>query len=67
MAHLQLPSPTLKTLVLHLLVKLPFSPTRNCCHSFAELLTTLCDSMGGSTPGFRVHHQLPELTQTHVH
>ena len=23
--------------------------------------------MGYSTPGFPVHHQLPELTQTHVH
>ena len=26
-----------------------------------------CDPMGCSTPGFPVHHQLPELTQTHVH
>ena len=23
--------------------------------------------MDGSTPGFPVHHQLPELPQTHVH
>ena len=23
--------------------------------------------MDCSTPGFRVHHQLPELSQTHVH
>ena len=28
---------------------------------------TLCDSMDGSTPGFPVHHQLPEPAQTHVH
>ena len=28
---------------------------------------TLCDPMNCSTPGFLVHHQLPELTQTHVH
>ena len=28
---------------------------------------TLCDTMDSSTPGFPVHHQLPELTQTHVH
>ena len=28
---------------------------------------TLCDSMDYSTPGFPVHHQLLELTQTHVH
>ena len=26
-----------------------------------------CDPMGCSTPGFPVHHQLLELTQTHVH
>ena len=28
---------------------------------------TLCNHMDCSTPGFPVHHQLPELTQTHVH
>ena len=28
---------------------------------------TLCDPMNLSTPGLRVHHQLPESTQTHVH
>ena len=28
---------------------------------------TLCDPMDCSTPGFPVHHQLLELTQTHVH
>ena len=27
----------------------------------------LCNSMDSSTPGFPVPHQLPELTQTHVH
>ena len=27
----------------------------------------LCDPMDCSTPGFPVHHQLPEVTQTHVH
>ena len=27
----------------------------------------LCDPMDYSTPGFPVHHQLLELTQTHVH
>ena len=27
----------------------------------------LCDLMDHSTPGFPVHHQLPELSQTHVH
>ena len=28
---------------------------------------TLCDHMDYSTPGFHVHHQLLEVTQTHVH
>ena len=27
----------------------------------------LCNPMDCSTPGFPVHHQLPELTQTHIH
>ena len=27
----------------------------------------LCDPMDCSTPGFPVHHQLPELAQTHAH
>ena len=30
-----------------------------------QLCPTLCNPC--STPGFPVHHQLPELTQTHVH
>ena len=33
----------------------------------AQLCPPLCDSMDCSMPGFPVHHQLPELTQTHVH
>ena len=28
---------------------------------------TLCDPMKCNMPGFPVHHQLPKLTQTHVH
>ena len=28
---------------------------------------TLCNPMNCSTPGFPVHHRLPEFTQTHVH
>ena len=34
--------------------------------SVAQLCLTLCNPMHCSTPGFRVHHQLPELAQTHV-
>ena len=35
--------------------------------SVAQSRPTLCDPMDCSTPGFPVHHQLPELPQTHVH
>ena len=35
--------------------------------SVAQLCPTLCNPMDCSTPGLPVHHQLPELTQTHVH
>ena len=35
--------------------------------SLAQPCPTLCDPMDCSTPGFPVHHQLPEFTQTHVH
>ena len=34
--------------------------------SVAQSCPTLCDPMDCSTPGFPVHHQLPEFTQTHV-
>ena len=33
----------------------------------AQSRLTLCDPMNRSTPGLPVHHQLLELTQTHVH
>ena len=35
--------------------------------SVAQSCPILCDPMGCSTPGFPVHHQLPEFAQTHVH
>ena len=35
-----------------------------CCCSIAQSFPTLCKPMDCSTPGFPVHHQLPELTQT---
>ena len=35
--------------------------------SVAQSCPTLCDAMDRSTPGFPVHHQLPEFTQIHVH
>ena len=35
--------------------------------SVAQLCSILCDSIDCSMPGFPVHHQLLELTQTHIH
>ena len=35
--------------------------------SVAQSCLTLCDPMNHSTPGFPIHHQLPESTQTYVH
>ena len=34
--------------------------------SVAQLCLTLCDPMDCGTPGLPVHHQLLELTKTHV-
>ena len=39
----------------------------SCCCSVAQSCPTLCNDMDCSTPGFPVHHQLLELTQTQVH
>ena len=38
-----------------------------CIRSVVQSCPTLCDPMNHSTPGLPVHHQLPEVTQTHVH
>ena len=38
-----------------------------CFSSVAQSCPTLCDPIDCSTPGFPVHHQLLELTQTHVY
>jgi len=35
--------------------------------SVAQSCPTLCNPMDCSTPGFLVHHQLPEFAPTHVH
>ena len=37
-----------------------------CC-SFANVCPALCEPMDCSMPGLPVHHELPELAQTHVH
>ena len=36
-------------------------------NSVTQSCPTLCDPMNHSTPGLPVHHQLPEITQTHIH
>ena len=36
-------------------------------NSVAQSCPTLCDPMDCSIPGFSIHHQLPDLDQTHVH
>ena len=38
-----------------------------CGCTVAQSCPTLCDPMDCSTPGFPVHHHLPEFAQTHVH
>ena len=35
--------------------------------SVAQSCLTLCDPMNHSTPGFPVHHQLQEFSETHIH
>ena len=45
------------------------APVHICIYQFssvAQLCPTLCNPMDCSTPGFPVHHQLLEPTQTHV-
>ena len=38
-----------------------------CCCSVAKSCSALSNPMDCSTPGFPVHHHLPELAQTHAH
>jgi len=40
--------------------------SENQFSSVTQSYPTLCYPMNRSTPGFPVHHQLPEFTQTHV-
>ena len=42
-------------------------PWRHQFSSVAQSCPTLCNPMDCSTPGFLVHHQFLESTQTHVH
>ena len=49
------------------LIKYRITVRSNQIRSVAQSCPTLCDPMNCSTPGFPVHHQLREPTQTHVH
>ena len=42
-------------------------PARVQFSSVTQSCPTLCDPINCNTPGLRVHHQLPEYTQTHIH
>ena len=42
-------------------------PRKELFRSVAQSCPALCDPIDCSMPGFSVHHQLPELAQTHVH
>ena len=47
-----------------------FIVTRDCWFQFSSVTQScpaLCDPVDCSMPIFPVHHQLPEITQTHVH
>ena len=54
------PLSPLETTILHCLCEFD-----NCW--VVQSCLTLCGPMDCCTPGFPVHHQLPELAQTHVH
>ena len=67
---------TTSSLFMCLLMNISFAPVLAIIKStamntgfslVAQLCPTLYDPMDCSTPGFPVHHQLPEPTQTHVH
>ena len=52
-------------------VNVSITSTPGCLAShflqFSRSVVSICDPGDCSTPGFPVHHQLPELAQTHVH
>ena len=69
------PTPQFKSIHSSLL-NIHYSPILTSIHDYwrnhqfssvAQSCLTLCNPMNRSTPGLPVHHQLPELVQTHVH
>ena len=53
--------------VIHIRFSDTWRPLFLLVSSVAQSCPTLGDPMKWSTPGFPVHHQLPEIAQTHVH
>ena len=47
-------------------IRAPIEVERYQFSSVTQSCLTLCDPMDCSTPGFPVHHQLPELAQTYA-
>ena len=45
----------------------PFGSVSVQFSTVVQLCLTLCDPMNCSTPGFPVHHKLPEFAQTPIH
>ena len=54
------PSALREKVLITWIVSVKFSSVTQSC-------LTLCDPMDCSMPGFPIHHQLPELAQTHIH
>ena len=52
-------------MICYKLLKQPLSSVQ--FSSVAQSCLTLCNPMNCSMPHFPIHHQLPELAQTHVH
>ena len=48
-------------------IAMPFLAKNVQFSSVTQSYLTLCDPMNCSMPGSPVHHQLPELSQTHIH
>ena len=62
-------TPTVGPKVLRLILEYPWNGDRMIVQfsSVFQFCLTLCDPMDCSTLSFHVHHQLPELAQSHVH
>ena len=67
LSHQRSPSTGCLNLILFEETSLPLPNSSVQSSSIIQSCQTLCDPTDCSMPGFPVHHQLPELIQTHVH